>query len=160
MNGAGNVIAFPSPTSPDDRAAKTAAQVDIFAGAPIPFFNASGPVSALDKLPFVTWAPAGNYWNDEPTDDGGEDFQRGRRFARAALEAVRSDIAQYGTMPVVIQLTARRIELILESMIRDGIRRHKKGGPGSRTVLTSSMQGFLTTFTKVAVCLIVSEESQ
>jgi hypothetical protein len=109
------------------------------AGSTVPYFYDSGPTSALDRLPFVTWAGRHktNYWNDEPTDDGAEDYHRGKRFGSEAIAT------QYGTAPVVVQLTARRIELILESIVRDGSRRYKKVGPGSRTVFTSAMEGFL-----------------
>jgi hypothetical protein len=93
----------------------------------------------LDDLPFIGPCPEGrlgwqrrNYWVDEPTEDGA-DHARGRRYALMFLDLRSADSA----------VTARSFELIIQSMIRQGIARRKKGGRYSRSVATPSMEGFL-----------------
>jgi hypothetical protein len=44
-------------------------------------------------------------------------------------------------------ISARSLELVFESMIRDAVARQKKGGIGSRSPVTSAMSGFLRVLT-------------
>jgi hypothetical protein len=59
-----------------------------------------------------------NYWNDEPTGDAVEDCGRGKRFVAELIRAIRDDAIE-----------PRDLELIVESMVRDGVRREKRGAP-------------------------------
>lgn len=93
----------------------------------------------IHDLPFVGPCPEGrlgwqrrNYWVDEPTEDGA-DHARGRRYALMFLDASEDSRSA---------VTARSFELIIQSMIHQGIARRKKG-QHSRSAVTSSMSGFL-----------------
>jgi hypothetical protein len=116
------------------------------------------PISAIDNLPFVVpikiredrhaHKEKSNYWNDTATADYHADMKRGERFAMETIEAIRADFEDYGGHKLARVISSRRLELIFESMISDGIRRRKEGGPGSRTTLTAAMTGFLHRFAR------------
>ena len=88
-----------------------------------------------------------NYWNDTPTADYQADMKRGEKFATETINAIRADFEEYGGHKLARVISSRRLELIIEDMISDGIRRRKEGGPGSRT-LTAAMHGFLHRFAR------------
>jgi hypothetical protein len=113
------------------------------------------PISAIDNLPFVVPIEIGaegrthsNYWNDTATADYHADMKRGEQFATETIKAIRTDFEEYGDHKLVRSISSRRLELIFEGMIRNGIRRRKEGGPGSRTTLTPAMHGFLHRFAR------------
>src|SRR5260370_36963325 len=78
-------------------------------------------------------------WNDEPTDDQGADFARGRLYACLAIEALRTE-----------RFCSRQLEIIVERMIERAFRRRGPAGKLCRQ-LSSSEQGFLTALRRVAV---------
>jgi hypothetical protein len=96
---------------------------------------------AYMALPFVTlkkdtdglgaWSEGESYWNDVPTDDGCADHERGRAYAQMAIAALASDCR-----------SARGLELTLEHMFLDAVRRREKGGKYSRS-LASAARAFL-----------------
>jgi hypothetical protein len=116
------------------------------------------PISAIDNLQFVVpikiradrHVPKekSNYWNDIATADYHADMKRGEQFATETIAAIRADFEEYGAHNVMRAISSRRLERIFESMIDDGIRRRKEGGPGSRTNLTAAMHGFLHRFAR------------
>lgn len=105
---------------------------------------------SLFQLPFVT-LPAGEVtdwrdfwdratlWNDQPTDDAGEDYHRGRRYAEAAIRSIIKDDAIHHDLVLVVQ-----------RMIEGGFRRKGKGGRLCRS-LASSEEGFIDALCKIAV---------
>jgi hypothetical protein len=115
------------------------------------------PISAIDNLQFVVPIKVradrhvpkekSNYWNDTPTADYQADMKRGEKFATETINAIRADFEEYGGHKLARVISSRRLELIIEDMISDGIRRRKEGGPGSRT-LTAAMHGFLHRFAR------------
>jgi hypothetical protein len=104
----------------------------------------------LFRLPFVTLpaeecADWGEFWdrttmwNDEPTEDGGSDYRRGRRYAREAVAAIVSDKA-----------IPRGLELVVNRMIK---RAFSRRGPAGRICrqLSSAEDGFLRELCLIAV---------
>jgi hypothetical protein len=75
-------------------------------------------------------------------------MKRGEQFATETIKAIRADLEEYGSHKVARAISSRRLELIFEAMIDDGIRRRKEGGPGSRTNLTAAMRGFSHRFAR------------
>lgn len=137
----------------------------------IKFPNSASPVAAaavighnrdnygfprhLDDLPFVDpapplrsdgrgWRGSRNCWNVVPTDNGRDDFARGRHYAKMTIAAMQAHSANYGGHKLARSISAIDLERIIESMIRDGIARRAKGGQYSRTPVTSAMNGFLS----------------
>jgi hypothetical protein len=118
------------------------------------------PISAIDNLQFVVpikiradrhaHKEKSNYWQDTATADYHADMKRGEQFATETIEAIRADFDDYDRRAMPLALSSRRLELIFEGMIRDGIRRRKEGGPGSRTTLTGAMYGFLRRFARAS----------
>ena len=88
---------------------------------------------AYMALPFVTlkkdtdglgaWSEGESYWNDVPTDDRLADYKRGCAYAEMAMAALASDCG-----------SARGLELTLEHMFLDAVRRREKGGKYSRSL--------------------------
>jgi hypothetical protein len=89
-----------------------------------------------------------NCWNDVPTDDGLDDFQRGKRYGQMVLNAIEARSEAYNGHKLALSITAIDLGHIIESMIRDGIARRMKGGRHSRTPVTSTMRGFLFELTR------------
>jgi hypothetical protein len=118
------------------------------------FVEMCKPMHFLEGLPFVgpkppedsrcTW----NCWNDVPTDSGGDDFERGRRYGRMVLDAITARNEAYNHHKLALSICAIDLEHILVSMIRDGVARALKGGKYSRTPVTSTMKGFLWALTR------------
>jgi hypothetical protein len=116
------------------------------------------PISAIDNLQFVVpirvrvdgrvHKEKTNYWNDTPTVDYHADMKRGEQFATETIAAIHADFEDYRGHKLARVISSRRLELIFESMISDGIKRRKEGGPGSRTNLTAAMHGFLHRFAR------------
>ena len=110
------------------------------------------PMHYLEGLPFVDPEPPGfphtrrkwNCWNDVPTDDGLNDFQRGKRYGQMVLNAMEARSEH----KLALSIAAIDLGHIIESMIRDGITRRMKGGRHSRTPVTSAMSGFLSELTR------------
>jgi hypothetical protein len=102
------------------------------------------------KLPFVTlpqepgdtwgefWERV-DMWNDEPTDNACADYQRGRKYAQAAVEAL-----------VTERVSTRQLEIVVERMIERAFRRRGPKGALCRQ-LSSAEQGFLMGLCKIAV---------
>jgi len=92
---------------------------------------------AYMALPFVTlkkdtdglgaWSEGESYWNDVPADDCLADHKRGRAYAEMAIAALASDCC-----------SARGLELTLEHMFLDAVRRREKGGKYSRSLAPSA----------------------
>ena len=88
---------------------------------------------AYMALPFVTlkkdtdglggYSEGESYWNDVPTDDCLADYKRGCAYAEMAMAALASDCN-----------SARGLELTLEHMFLDAVRRREKGGKYSRSL--------------------------
>ena len=84
-------------------------------------------------LPFVTlkkdtdglgaWSEGESYWNDVPSDDLLADNKRGCAYAEMAIAALASD-----------SRSARGLELTLEHMFLDAVRKREKGGKYSRSL--------------------------
>jgi hypothetical protein len=102
------------------------------------------------ELPFVTLpseecASWGEFWksvvmwNDEPTSDRCADYQRGRRYAREAIEAIRAEDA-----------CSRGLEIVVDRMIEQAFRRRGPKGALCRG-LSGTEQSFLTELCKIAV---------
>jgi hypothetical protein len=100
---------------------------------------------SVKELPFVRLAEGQSvwggckgvdFWNVEATDDSQADFHRGRDYARQTIDAIRVDDARWA------------IESILSAIVKDAVARHKKGGKGSRTVLSPCAGGFLWELSK------------
>ena len=110
----------------------------------------------LEEMPFVDPKPPGfpntrrewNCWNDVPTDDSLDDYRRGERYGQMVLDAMEARSEAYGGHKLALSIAANNLKRIIESMISDGIRRRKEGGPGSRTNLTAAMHGFLHRFAR------------
>jgi hypothetical protein len=102
------------------------------------------------KLPFVTlpqepgdtwgefWERV-DMWNDEPTDNSCADYQRGRKYAQAAVEAL-----------VTERVGTRQLEIVVERMIEGAFRRRGPKGALCRK-LSSAEHGFLQGLCKIAV---------
>jgi hypothetical protein len=75
----------------------------------------------------------------QPTSNGCADYQRGRQYARAAVEAIVTDDA-----------TIRQLEIVVKGLIDGAFRRR---GPGGRLCrqLSSSEQAFLQELCRLAV---------
>ena len=121
-------------------------------GAPVPddYFTRLFSMSFF-KLPFVTLPqePGDTWgefwervvmWNDEPTDDSIADYQRGRKYAQAAVEALVTD--RPGTI--------RQLEIVVERMIEGAFRRRGPKGALCRK-LSSAEHAFLQELCKIAV---------
>jgi hypothetical protein len=117
------------------------------------------PRHILDDLPFVGPAPplradgrgwhgSQNCWNDVPTDSDKDDFARGVRYAKKTIALMHAHATDYDGHKLALSISAIDLERIIESMIRDGIARGKKGGKHSRTLTTSAMSGFLHELTR------------
>jgi hypothetical protein len=138
-----NVIEFRSraarsvrPQSEDDDA-PTVGATKLFSGA---FF----------ALPFVTLPSeeCGSWgefwervvmWNDEPTDNACTDYHRGRKYAKAAVEAL-----------VTERVSCRQLEIVVDRMIEGAFRRRGPKGALCRK-LSSAEHGFLQGLCKIAV---------
>jgi hypothetical protein len=101
---------------------------------------------SIKMLPFVameegarTCDNAVNYWHDEPTKHAHTDFKRGRVYAQLLLKAIEADRPTHRRA----YSAPRYLERIFAAMINDAIKRRLKGGKGSRTNITSAMDGFL-----------------
>jgi hypothetical protein len=116
------------------------------------------PWYVLDELPFVDPPPSPsahkrsslkrNCWNDKPTESGVNGYARGKRYAKMTLSAMQRNSNAYENTELGRVVSARALGCILESMIADALARQKKGGQGSRTIVTSAMAGFLTEITR------------
>jgi hypothetical protein len=100
-------------------------------------------------LPFVTLPPEGftnweefwdrvDMWNDEPTGNACEDYHRGRRYARNAIEATRQENA-----------SSRGLEIVVEKIIERAFRRRGPKGHMCRK-LSDAELGFLDELCKIA----------
>jgi hypothetical protein len=88
---------------------------------------------AYMALPFVTlkkdtdglggYSEGESYWNDVPTDNGCADYKRGCAYAEMAIAALASDCRH-----------ARGLELTLEHIFLDAVRKREKGGKYSRSL--------------------------
>lgn len=101
------------------------------------------PFVTLPAEEFATWGEFWervDMWNDKPTANGCEDYQRGRRYARSAIEAIRQERA-----------TSRCLEITIERMLEGAFRRR---GPKGKLCcqLSSAEQAFLQ-----EVCRVVSK---
>jgi hypothetical protein len=113
------------------------------------------PWLVLDDLPFVDPAkPTGpkgrlkrNCWNDKATESGVSDYWRGRRYARMMLAAMKANNKFLDGIVSNGAISADALTCVFESMIEDAVNRQKKGGKGSRTIVTSAMSGFLRELT-------------
>ena len=93
-------------------------------------------------LPFVTlkkveertgdYRDAESWWNDVPTDDGIEDYQRGKAYARMAAAAIEAD-----------RCIPRGLQLTFEHIFLDAVRRREKRGKYSRS-LAPAAEGFIS----------------
>jgi hypothetical protein len=93
-------------------------------------------------LPFVTlkkatertgdYRDAETWWNDVPTDDEVEDYQRGEAYARMAVAAIEAD-----------RCIPRGLQLTFEHIFLDAVRRREKRGKYSRS-LASAASGFIS----------------
>lgn len=102
------------------------------------------------RLPFVTM-PKGDcatmselwdkvdIWNDQPTASGIEDHQRGEKYARLAMAAIRDDGA-----------TSRQLEVLIDRMIEQAFRRRGPKGQLCRH-LSSAEKSFLHDLCRAAV---------
>jgi len=101
------------------------------------------------KLPFVTmpdkrdswgefWKDV-DMWNDEPTGNDCEDYHRGKRYARAAVESTVNDDA-----------CSRCLEIVVERMIKRAFQRRGPKGALCRG-LSHAEQGFITELCQIAV---------
>jgi hypothetical protein len=134
------------PAPKADRNGEPIATIAAYSGLPDNMFSKS-----FFRLPFVTlpaeeaatwgefWERA-DMWNDKPTANGCEDYQRGRRYARSAVEAIRQERA-----------TSRCLEITIEHMLGGAFRRR---GPKGRLCrqLSSAETAFLQ-----ELCSVVSK---
>lgn len=114
------------------------------------------PMHFLEELPFVETKPEGwpntrrewNCWKDVPTDSGRDDYARGADYGKMTLDAMKARAVEYNDHKFTLSTLANQLERIIESMVRDGVARHLKGGRHSRTPVTSAMSGFLHELTR------------
>jgi hypothetical protein len=114
------------------------------------------PWLVLDGLPFVDPAKPQrrgsrfnrNCWNDKETESGTNDYARGRRYAKMMLATMQANSKFLDkTLPNGV-ISASALHEVFESMIKDAVDRQRSGGKGSRTIVTSAMNGFLTELTR------------
>ena len=145
-----NVVTFPGSSERKQTSAKAEgsepiAQSVAYCGLPDNMFSESFFKLSFVTLPreeFKTWGEfwgLTNMWNDEPTDKGHEDYQRGRRYARDAVDAIRRDKA-----------SSRCLEITVERMLEGAFRRRGPKGTLCRK-LSSAEHAFLN-----ELCRIVS----
>jgi hypothetical protein len=116
-----NIVQFPTPAERTARAVSAAETTtlppeDMPMASPLLWHLHS---LALFDLPFVT-LPAMEFtswrdfwkhtvmWNDEPTDNRCDDYQRGRRYAREAVAAIVKDGAQPRSLQIVVKTILER----------------------------------------------------
>jgi hypothetical protein len=89
------------------------------------------------RLPFVTMkggnpsASVTSYWNDAPTENGRDDFKRGKKYAALTIEAMTAD-----------GCASWYVEKIIQAIVADAASRKADGGKHSRT-LPPSANGFI-----------------
>jgi len=117
---------------------------------------------AIKLLPFVAMKEgarvcdrAVNWWNDEPTKQGGGDHHRGRVYARLLLKAIDDSRPTKGNKGFG---APRFLEQIFEGMLEDAVRRRIKAGRRSRSTLTPTMDGFLREIS-LHICRVESHTS-
>jgi hypothetical protein len=145
------IIEFPSIQQRQKAAAANSSRADT---PPNPNDIYPWPWSVVDNLPFVDPPPSprtGNWrhlkrncWNDKPTESGINDFARGRRYARMMLAAMKANNVACEGHKLGFVISARALDEVFRSMLEDAVDRQKKGGKGSRTIITSAMSGFLS----------------
>ena len=130
------------PRAPNADLAMTS--IPAYCGLPDNMFSDSYfalPFVTLPREKFATWGEfwkLTNMWNDEPTDSGCEDHQRGIRYARSAIEAIRRDKA-----------TSRCLEITVKRMMEGAFRRRGPKGTLCRK-LSSAEHAFLNELCRIA----------
>jgi hypothetical protein len=94
---------------------------------------------SVKLLPFVQlrsdgnpYAPAVSNWNVTSSENPREDFKRGKAYAAMTIQALKAD-----------DCSSRELERIFEAIVADAVARRRKGGKGSRRILSPVADGFI-----------------